>query len=281
MKTSERLAQELGENEKTVRRAAKYKKAVDTIEDLTSTEVKQDILAGETPITKKDAMRIASIANGNGGKKQEPDPERAKAILDEVLAGNAKTVKQAMAYSNRQCKVKEAQSLPDGTYNVIYADPPWQYSNSGSEGSADSHYPTMPTEDICTLLTDIGVYIVDNSVLFMWVTNPLLEDGLQVVRSWGFKYKTNIVWDKPQVNRGKSGFYVQGHHEILLIATKGSCLPVWLPSSRGELSPGEHSAKPDAFRDIIERMYPDYNYLELFARNQPPRDNWEFWGNEA
>jgi N6-adenosine-specific RNA methylase IME4 len=281
LKTKDKIADDLSIGSATVERAAKYKQSVDTIEQLTSSEVKDELLSGKSSLSKKDTMMIASIANGNGGKKQEQNPERAIAILDEVLAGNAKTAKQAAIYVDRVNRQHEAQQLPDTIFNVIYADPPWQYSNTGLEGSAESHYPTMPLNDICSLLETKNAQIAKNSVLFLWVTNPLLEDGLRVIKSWGFNYKVGIIWEKPYKNHGKSGWYLQTHHEYLLIATRGKCLPHWQPQSIAAINKSEHSAKPDIFREIIERMYPDYNYLELFARNQSPRKGWVFWGNEA
>ncbi|MHC4621956.1 MAG: MT-A70 family methyltransferase [Planctomycetota bacterium] len=269
--THKRLAKENGVSASTVERAAKYKQAVDAIAG-DSEELKNAILAGKVASSKKDVMQFAGV--------MKKEPTLGKAAVDEVAAGNAKSFKQAMAYVRKEERHEEAQALPDAVFNVIYADPPWEYSNSGLEGSAAKHYPTMKTSDICELLETIDAQIADNAVLFLWVTNPLLVDGLRVLKAWGFEYKTNLVWVKPYVNRGKSGWYVQGHHELLLIAARGKCTPQVQPQSVTELPRTEHSTKPDEFRYLIERMYPGYNYLELFARNQPPRNGWVFWGNE-
>jgi len=77
-------------------------------------------------------------------------------------------------------------------YNIIYADPPWKYNDKGCRGNATNHYPTMKNEDICNLpIEDLAD---DNCVLFLWVTAPKLPEGLQVMESWGFKYKTCIIW---------------------------------------------------------------------------------------
>jgi len=271
-KTAQRIAEDNNESERTIRRNEKYMEAVDAIAEH-SPELKDSILSGETGASKQDIVQFAGVL--------KETPEIGQAAIDEMVAGNAKGFKQAVTFIRRQERTHEAQSLPEGVFNVIYADPPWEYSNSGLEGSAASHYQTMSTENICALLEDQGANIAKDAVLFLWVTNPLLEDGLKVINEWGFNYKTNITWVKPYVNKGKSGWYIQGHHELLLIATRGSGLPSWQPPSVQEIGNGEHSAKPAEFRDLIERMYPDYNYLELFARNQPPRDGWVFWGNEA
>ncbi|MHC4361450.1 MAG: MT-A70 family methyltransferase, partial [Planctomycetota bacterium] len=152
-------------------------------------------------------------------------------------------------------------------------DPPWQFDNSGFDQSAAAHYPTMSTDEI----SKMEIPAADHSVLFMWATNAMLEDALQVVEVWGFDYKTNIVWVK---DRGPGiGWYVTSRHELLLIATKGEGMhPVHKPISVIDGEVKRHSKKPDKFYGLIEGMY-DGPYLELFARNK--RDGWESWGNEV
>lgn len=164
--------------------------------------------------------------------------------------------------------------LPDGEYNVIYADPPWEYRNSGFEMSAAQHYPTMPTEKICAL----DVPVADNAVCFMWVTNPLLPDGLQVLGAWGFEYKTNLVWVK---DRHTAGFYVYGQHELLLIGVRGSgMLPIEEAKPKSVITGGNdvHSKKPDSVYAMIDAMYPQGKRIEMFARQR--WEGWEAWGNE-
>ena len=165
------------------------------------------------------------------------------------------------------------QEIPKGQFNVIYADPPWEYKNSGISGAAANHYPTMPTEEIC----NIKVPSAENSVLFLWVTNPFLKEGIQVCERWGFEYKTNIVWVKETAGQG---FYVKGQHELLFIAVRGNFRPddsIYIRSVV-EANRQTHSEKPMQFYEIIEKLYPNGKYLELFARSKRP--NWEGWGNE-
>jgi len=170
--------------------------------------------------------------------------------------------------------------MPTGVYDVIYADPPWKYDNAIDYWSpAVKHYPLMDTGAIA----DLEVPSADNAVLFLWSTNPFLQDALAVVEAWGFEYKTNMVWVKTnRIAKGQgSGFYVWGHHELLFICTKGSKVPVakgrTQVSSVFEADAGRHSEKPEAIYGIIEHLYPDGKYLELFARNDP-RTNWTAWG---
>jgi len=170
-------------------------------------------------------------------------------------------------------RVHHYSDLPDGEFNVIYADPPWTY-NVKTSYSPEKHYSVLTTEEICKL----DIPLAKDAVLFLWTTNPLLEDALEVMKSWGFKYKTNIAWMK---NRSGTGHYVLGQHEILLIGVKGKIgtpLPENRPSSIVNASKTKHSAKPDIIYEIIERMYPEAKYLELFARKN--HDGWSSWGDE-
>jgi N6-adenosine-specific RNA methylase IME4 len=172
----------------------------------------------------------------------------------------------------------EANPIPEGKYRVIYADPPWFYNDqrtgtSGSGGAA-SQYLTMETEKICEL--PIREKAHDSSVLFLWATAPCLPDALQVIEAWGFSYKAQFVWDKV---RGFNGHYNDVCHELLLIATKGSCLPktTQLRKSVITVEKTKHSRKPDDFYELIEELY-DGPYAELFARRE--RTGWTPWGNE-
>jgi N6-adenosine-specific RNA methylase IME4 len=183
-----------------------------------------------------------------------------------------------------QARAKDAQSLPEGTFNVIYADPPWQYDNAiPGTGAASDHYPTMPLEKICSFLDDNPFAIDTNAVLFMWVTNPFLQDAFKVLCAWGFAYKTNMCWMKTELEKPGGGYYVRGRHELLFIATRGSFTPLdkhIAPPIGSVISAPlqKHSQKPDDFYTVIERLYPQCNYLELFARRE--REGWRSYGNE-
>ncbi len=212
-----------------------------------------------------------------------PEEDRA-VVIGQVASGEVKNVNKALAERRLETKRAVAMSQPSGVYNVIYADPPWEYDNTGVHGAADHHYPTMPLEDISSLLDAQRIAVADNAVLFLWATNPFLQDAFYVVNSWGFEYKTNMVWVKTDLVKPGSGFYVRGRHELLLICTRGSFTPL-----DAHISPpigsvisaaiGSHSSKPDDFYGVIERLYPGCNYLELFARRQ--RDGWKGWGYDS
>ena len=166
--------------------------------------------------------------------------------------------------------------MPEGVYDIIYADPPWRYDTEASQrGKADNHYATMTTEEI----KNLEIPSNDNALLFMWVTNAHLLDGLQVIKKWGFDYVTNFVWVKDKIGLG---WYARGQHELLLLCRKGKMIH---PEDQNRFSTvidaqrKEHSAKPHIVYEMIETMYPNRRYLELFSRDH--RENWIMWGLEA
>ena len=168
----------------------------------------------------------------------------------------------------------ETPKLPEGKHFVIYADPPWSFRNTGFAQSAKSQYPTMEVDEISAVA--VSELICDQAVLFLWVPNAILEDGLTVCDAWGFDYKTNRVWIKDRAPG--MGWYVESKHEILLIGIKGDgVFPREKVSSWFAADVARHSRKPDLVYDDIERMFPG-PYLELFARQERP--GWTAWGNE-
>jgi N6-adenosine-specific RNA methylase IME4 len=230
------------------------------------------------------ADRAAAAAMGVGhGYVSEAKrlQERAPELLQRVEAGElslqeakreVKKAEQAEVRAERR-----AAAIPHQSFNVIYADPPWQYNNSGFDGSAQSQYDTMPTGAICNVLQEFD--IEENAVLFLWVTNPLLEDGLKVCKAWGFEYKTKFTWYKHQAPG--LAFYGYSKTEDLWICSRGSFLPEYKPVLYIDEQRTFHSRKPQQVYDIIERMYPGASYLELFARQVEGRERWTFWGNDV
>jgi len=170
-------------------------------------------------------------------------------------------------------------------YNVIYADPPWTFktfSDKGKDRSPENHYNVMSLKDICNL--PISKIANDNSVLLMWVVDPLLDKAFEVINAWGFKYKTvGFTWAK--TNRKSMGFFTglgywtRGNPEMCLLATKGK--PKRISKSVPQLvveQRREHSRKPDIMYNHIENLL-EGPYIELFARTQ--RSGWDSWGNQT
>lgn len=171
--------------------------------------------------------------------------------------------------------------LPDGKFRVIYADPPWDYgapqhSKDAQETVLEIHYRPLKLGAICDMQIPAG----DDAVLFLWATSPLLLHALEVAKAWGFEYKGMFVWDKVKHN---VGYYNSVRHELLLICSRGSCLPdnaKLFDSVYSEERTG-HSRKPEEFRKIIDQLYDGgkKEKLQLFAREDVA--GWTCWGNEA
>lgn len=185
--------------------------------------------------------------------------------------------------------IKEFQEFTSGKkYKTIYADPPWQFANRTGKMAPEhkrlNRYSTMKLEDIKNLpVSDVAD---DKSHLYLWVPNALLPEGLEVMKAWGFEYKTNIIWEKVRKDgmpdgRGV-GFYFRNVTEILLFGIRGDKNRTLQPG-RSQVNlirsmKREHSRKPDEFIPLIESCSPG-PYLELFARGD--RENWDMWGNQA
>lgn len=266
------------------------------LEPIERAEAKERMLAGKPSEKFTEGQAMDKIAAAVGvsrptlGKIREvvraagEEPEKYEFLVDQMdKTGSVDGAYKKLRRERRKEKAKEAvQGMPSGTYNVIVADPPWEYDNRIEKwGPAELHYETMPLKAICDLGDELPV--ADDAVLFLWVTNAFLEDVFEVVHAWDFEYKTNIVWVKTDLRRPGSGWYVRGRHELCLICTRGSFTPLDenISPPIGSVitaSVGKHSEKPDELYSIIERLYPDCSYLELFARRG--REGWTSWGKE-
>lgn len=244
--------------------------------------------------TKKELARAAGVSHDTIAKVEKIEATATPEIKEQLRTGQMsinqayKTVRREELRKQRDEQIVEQIDrekteshvdifTTDKKYRVIYADPPWSYNDKQNIevlGGAEKHYTTMPLDDICAL----PVPADDNAVLFIWVTSPLLEDVFKVIKAWGFKYKSSFVWDKVAHNMGH---YNSVRHELLLIATKGSCTPdvPKLFDSVVSIERTEHSRKPKEFREMIDTLYPKGNRLEMFAREAP--DGWDVWGNMA
>lgn len=168
-------------------------------------------------------------------------------------------------------------------YDVIYADPAWTYHNKKTGGShksgAGQHYATMTVEEICALpVRQLGKR---DSVCFLWVTVPMLDEGRQVLKAWGYTYKTLHVWHK--VGRKGLGYWWRGEAELLLFGVRGKVKAFRMNESNVVATPvGRHSEKPDAFRQRIERAADKgglQQRVELFARVHAT--GWDVWGHDV
>lgn len=303
--TAERLAEEFKVSHMTVKRAGKFAEAVDSLSETLGDEARIAILSGDSKITKQDVVDAAAWYQENSDIAEVFEPvddyeEEAPAVEEvaqpfvpatekEILAAAKKIREKKTEKRREERKAKNAAMCAEpppltdlpSRFDLIYADPPWQYDfNQTDSRVVENHYPTMQLEDICKL--PVADITIPNAVLFLWATFPKLEEALQVVNAWGFKYRTAIVWDKVKMGQGT---YTRQQTELLLIAIKGEMYSPEIKYSANFRSlvsierSQNHSEKPKEFYGIIEGLYPDCTRVELFARNR--REGWSAWGNQA
>ena len=241
------------------------------------------------------AAKISGLADVIGTRLDAADELDALARLPETvqrdLIARAKTgekviAKHAARRLRREARERElaaatesaARALGKKLYAVIYADPPWKfipYADSWDGRLADDHYPCLPTDAIKTLT----IPAADDCALFLWATVPMLDQAIEVMKAWGFAYKSAMFWNK---DRTGTGYWTLNRVEILLIGTRGN-VPAPNPGEQPpqviEAARGRHSEKPAIFAEIIERLYPSVPKLEMFAREARP--GWDVWGNEV
>ncbi len=173
-------------------------------------------------------------------------------------------------------------------FATVLADPPWRFTNRTGKVAPEhrrlSRYGTMTLEDICGL--PVADMLAPGAHCYLWVPNALLPEGLQVLRAWGFDYKSNIVWHKVRKDGGSDGrgvgFYFRNVTELVLFGVRGKNARTLAPG-RSQVNllatrKREHSRKPDEVFPIIEACSPGPR-VELFARGTRP--GWSVWGNQA
>lgn len=182
----------------------------------------------------------------------------------------------------------EAPVVPEGKFATFVVDPPWRYGNTSTRGAAENHYDTMSIEELCDLDV-VRERAADQAHLYLWTTAGHLPDAFAVLAAWGFEYKTYLVWVKPQMGMGN---YFRVSTELVLFGVKGGMRT----RHRGlknyfEARRAKHSAKPQAFHDIVQQASPG-PYLELFSRCNADsmltgcqcskcRLGWSVWGNQS
>jgi N6-adenosine-specific RNA methylase IME4 len=183
---------------------------------------------------------------------------------------------------------EELLALGTGRFRTVLADPPWRFQNRTGKMAPEhkrlSRYGTMALDEIMEL--PVAQVVQERAHLYLWVPNALILEGLEVMKRWGFAYKTNLIWYKTRKDGGPDGrgvgFYFRNVTEMLLFGIRGTKNRT-LPPGRRQTNiitsrKREHSRKPDQQYDLIERCSPG-PYLEMFARHH--RTGWIAWGNEA
>lgn len=187
---------------------------------------------------------------------------------------------------NQYYRTPDTLAFPNKKYDIIYADPPWSYNDKmkGHSFSLDHEYKTQSKQWISHLpVPDITA---DTACLFLWVTSPLLDEGIQVLLDWGFTYKTvAFCWSKDTVHGKKVsnlGKWTMGNVELCLLGVKGKPNSWRKDKSIKQLVQAirtKHSAKPPEVRERIVQLLGNRPRIELFARGTFP--GWDVWGDET
>lgn len=184
---------------------------------------------------------------------------------------------------------RELLSVTNGhRFHTVLADPPWQFANrTGKMAPEHRRLTRYATMDLATIMNlPVPEIVAEPAHLYLWVPNALLPEGLEVLKSWGFEYKSNIVWHKVRKDGGSDGrgvgFYFRNVTEIVLFGVRGKKART-LPPARRQVNliaskKREHSRKPDELYELIEDCSRG-PFIELFARRT--RKSWIAWGNEA
>ena len=225
-------------------------------------------ISAEALETREEIAKIAGTSHDTVSKVEKILSSATHDIITQLERGDI-TVNKAYQ-ETREIKTQEKKpagakyKLPSGKFNVIYANPPWQHNS-----------PAVSLENIKSM----KIPSEKNAVLLLWAEYSMLPEALEVMKSWGFKYNSQLIWDKESSDEG---YWVKTQHEVLLIGTKGSFktpTPESKVSSIYREQYSTQSAKPAYFYSVIEQYFPDGKYLELFAREQF-NEKWTVWANQ-
>ena len=245
------------------------------------------------PNTRQELSKVANVSHGTLDKvkkiqAQASEEVKAKLSTGEVSINSAyQEIKKEEKKKSRLEKIEEIKEeiskglkAPNGLYDIIAIDPPWEYSERGGSSSKSFEengnrggvdYPTMTVEE----LKKIKIPSKNDCVIFLWTTHAFLKDSFDLLNAWGFNYKATIVWDKVKMGMGRN---IRMQVEFCLLATKGN--PILNGSGERDIITEprrEHSRKPEAFYSKVDNMTAGYK-LDYFAREK--RENWFTYGAE-
>ena len=248
--------------------------------------------------TKKELAKLADVSHDTIARVQKIEDKATPLLKNKLIAGTISIDKayqevrkiekiQAVERNIDEQSGKPSESIDifstQKKYSIIYADPAWTYGKwENGLRNPSLHYPVMTTDSIAAL--PIPEIAADNCILFIWVTYPLLPEALEVIKAWGFTYKTvGFVWVKKNKNSDSNFFglgnWTRANSEICIIGIKGKIDRLDASISQVIESPIEgHSKKPDIVRSLITKLVGDLPKIELFSRTKT--DRWDCWGNE-
>jgi N6-adenosine-specific RNA methylase IME4 len=234
--------------------------------------LKEAVQAGKLDVT--NASAVASLPAEQQTELVAKGPKAILAAAKKINKENKAVIrKKQLDHLIKLRKQNKPLHVDGQTFELICADPAWDYL-----GTLDTPYPTMPLAEI--LAMPVTQRAAKDAVLFLWVPASLVAEGLEVIKAWGFNYKTCAVWKKGESG---TGGYFRVNHEMLMFATRGDVPTVAegkRPVSCFEEAKREHSVKPEKAFEMIDAMYPELTKLELFCRGTP-RQGWSGWGNEC
>ncbi len=226
---------------------------------------------GRPPLKKSGPMTNAELLRRR----------RRKVAREKKLANPKLVAKQERRAERELALAGKILALPDKKYGAIYGDPEWRDEvwsrETGLDRAPDNHYATSAPEII--KWRPVETIAADDCVLFLWSTIHHEAIAHEVMKAWGFEYKSQIAWKKPSIGMGR---WVRSMHEILLIGTRGNP-PCPAPGTQWpsviEALRGRHSEKPESFYELIESYFPNLPKIELNARRR--RAGWDAWGLDA
>jgi len=225
----------------------------------------------------RDTIRHLPIADNQRelGRLAKLEANEQKMVAERLSLG-ASSVRVARKGLIADKIDREAVKWPDGPFNVLVADPPWQYEKRVNDATSRNQvgYPTMTQEEICVL--DVASIAQDDCILWLWTTNAHMEQAHEVAREWGFTVKTILTWVKPSIGMGD---WLRGQTEHCILAVRGKPTIRLTGESTVLYGPRRaHSEKPEEFYALVEKICPG-SKCELFSRKNRP--NWKVWGGET
>lgn len=290
--TSEKLAEEYGVSDKTIKRDADFAKGVDLLPD----ERKNEVLSGKSELKKQEVQQIGKIrqqvekqVKADAVMRTDEDIQaEIQAKAKELAAKEIKRIEEEKRQKKEE-KVEQRKTeiqaqkdaiasgemkLPDGVFEVIAIDPPWNYGREyDPDGSRVANpYPEMTQAQLLELKPPFA----EDSVCFLWTTHAFIWQAKELLDKWGFTYKATMVWDKEKIGMGA---WLRMQCEFCLVGIKGK--PAWNNTSWRDIirePRREHSRKPETFYRMVEEITIGRR-LEYFSREQ--RKGWEVFGNDT
>jgi len=257
------------------------KKLTDPVQKSAQGKVREKV-AKEAKVSHDTVAKVKYIEE-KADEKQKKDLSSQKVSINKIHSELKKAEnRKRIAETFKEPQLPETKKK----YNIIYADPPWSfkhYSDKGKGRAPDNYYKCQNLQDIKDL--PISNLAADDCILFMWVTYPFLQKSFEVLKAWGFEYKTiGFTWVKKNKKADSwfwgMGYWTRSNAEVCIIATRGK---ITRQSSSVhqivDTSIEEHSKKPDCVRERIIELVGDIPRVELFARQKTK--GWDVWGNEV